>query len=195
MDWLIRWHNKVSLSLAYTLMVVVPGLRSAIPDRPESEWTTIATYGADGLIILLWIVLLVQIVVHIFQLYGDDGYLQKNSPFRVMGDLALLYVLAIYCFAIWFLSIHRGVEGGAFILSNGGELDFLKTIYFSAVTMSTTGYGDITPKTPYAIIAVTAEIIFGYLYTLLLFSTVGGLAGRRNPSAGTSQNPAAPGAS
>jgi hypothetical protein len=195
MAWLIRWHNKVSLYLAYALIVVVPGLRSAIPEfLPESTATTILTYGVDGLIILLWIVLLVQIVAHIFQLYGDDGYLQKNSPFRVMGDLALLYLLAIYCFAIWFSSIHRGVSGGAFNLSNGGQFDFLKAIYFSAVTMSTTGYGDITPTSSYAIIAVTAEIIFGYLYTLLLFSTVGGLAGRRNQAA-AAQNPAAPGSS
>jgi len=55
-------------------------------------------------------------------------------------------------------------------------------IYFSVVTMTTTGYGDISPKSGAARFLVSVQILFGFFYNVLFFSIFAGLAGRRRGS-------------
>ena len=47
------------------------------------------------------------------------------------------------------------------------------------VTLTTTGYGDISPRSGWAKFAVSVQILFGFLYNVLFFSIFAGLAGRR----------------
>jgi hypothetical protein len=44
--------------------------------------------------------------------------------------------------------------------------------------MTTTGYGDISPRSGWAKFAVSVQILFGFLYNVLFFSIFAGLAGR-----------------
>jgi Ion channel len=62
------------------------------------------------------------------------------------------------------------------------ELDLGNALYFSIVSMTTTGYGDIAPKSGWAKLVVCLQILFGYLYNVLFFSIFAGLAGRRRAS-------------
>ena len=41
--------------------------------------------------------------------------------------------------------------------------DFISMIYYSVVTFTTLGFGDITPKTHEAAMWVMAEVILGYV--------------------------------
>ncbi|MBP5078654.1 two pore domain potassium channel family protein [Pseudomonas chlororaphis] len=41
-------------------------------------------------------------------------------------------------------------------------------VYFSIITLTTVGYGDISPSTPIARIFVCAEVLFGILFTALI---------------------------
>ena len=43
------------------------------------------------------------------------------------------------------------------------EFNFLTTFYYSVVTFTTLGFGDIIPKTSLSAMCVTAEVIFGYI--------------------------------
>ncbi len=43
------------------------------------------------------------------------------------------------------------------------EFNFLTTFYYSVVTFTTLGFGDIIPKTTISAMCVTAEVIFGYI--------------------------------
>jgi hypothetical protein len=43
------------------------------------------------------------------------------------------------------------------------EFNFLTTLYYSVVTFTTLGFGDIIPKTSISAMCVTAEVIFGYV--------------------------------
>ncbi len=52
-------------------------------------------------------------------------------------------------------------------------------MYFSVVTMTTTGFGDIVPKSGLAKLVVCVQILFGFLYNVLFFSIFAGLAGRK----------------
>ena len=62
------------------------------------------------------------------------------------------------------------------------ELDLGDALYFSIVSMTTTGYGDISPKSGWAKFIVCLQILFGFLYNVLFFSIFAGLAGRKRSS-------------
>lgn len=61
------------------------------------------------------------------------------------------------------------------------DLKLGEALYFSIVTMTTTGYGDISPKSGFAKFLVSVQIIFGFLYNVLFFSIFASFAGRRRP--------------
>jgi hypothetical protein len=65
-----------------------------------------------------------------------------------------------------------------------GSCDFqgrgVDGLYLSAVTITTTGFGDIHPHTRLAKTYVVIEVMFGYLYALFFFSTIAGRAFRSN---------------
>jgi len=64
------------------------------------------------------------------------------------------------------------------------KLDLGSTVYFSVVTMTTTGYGDILPKSNWARLVVCVQIVFGFFYNILFFSIFAGLAGRKRSDYG-----------
>ena len=51
----------------------------------------------------------------------------------------------------------------------------LNFVYFSFITLTTLGYGDITPLTPYATTASFTEAVFGQLYLAILVARLVGL--------------------
>jgi Ion channel len=59
------------------------------------------------------------------------------------------------------------------------NLNLGDALYFSIVTMTTTGYGDISPKSGWAKFAVSVQILFGFLYNVLFFSIFAGFVGRK----------------
>lgn len=89
-------------------------------------------------------------------------------------------------------SLHELLRPGGFIDGNGlpfdgGEGGFL---YFSLITISTTGYGDILPVTPFARMLASMQAVIGTLYLAVFISTlVSGVGGGRT---GAQANPAEP---
>jgi hypothetical protein len=57
--------------------------------------------------------------------------------------------------------------------------DFRTYLYYSAVTFTTLGFGDVTPKTPLASILVTLEVILGYIMLGGLISILANKLARR----------------
>lgn len=68
---------------------------------------------------------------------------------------------------------------GSFIASSGAPIDWQQMVYFSYVTLTTLGYGDITPVGFYAQSFVSFEAICGTLYTVILLSRLVGLHASR----------------
>lgn len=68
---------------------------------------------------------------------------------------------------------------GSFVTSSGTPIDWQQMVYFSYVTLTTLGYGDITPVGFYAQSFVTFEAIGGTLYTVILLSRLVGLHASR----------------
>ena len=53
--------------------------------------------------------------------------------------------------------------------------DVLYFLYFSFVTMTTLGYGDISPITSYAMTATYLEAVFGQLYLAIMVARLVGM--------------------
>ncbi len=79
--------------------------------------------------------------------------------------------------------IHELLSPGGFVSGNGGSIspDDGSLLYFSLVTLSTLGYGDISPVTPRTRILSALEAVTGTLYLAVFISTlVSGLRGNRS---------------
>lgn len=75
---------------------------------------------------------------------------------------------AVFGLVLW-------LEPGAFIASSGAEVQWQQLLYYSYVTLTTLGYGDIVPVGFYAQAFAAFEAIIGTLYTVILLSRLVGL--------------------
>ena len=69
----------------------------------------------------------------------------QMSPGRAIGRRILFALLALM-----FTSVVVFIDRSGYRDVQGSPLSFLDSVYYSAVTLSTTGYGDITPVSPEA---------------------------------------------
>lgn len=67
------------------------------------------------------------------------------------------------------------LEPGSFAVASGAELGWQQLLYYSYVTLTTLGYGDITPIKFYAQSFAAIEAITGVLYIAILLSRLVGL--------------------
>ncbi|MBD8511955.1 potassium channel family protein [Photobacterium sp. WH77] len=102
----------------------------------------------------------------------------------VMADVVLsatsLYLVIGSGFAAIFALI-EWVAPGSFIVSSGAIINWQQMVYYSYITLTTLGYGDITPVGFYAQAVASLEAVIGVLYTVILLSRLVGLyaSGRR----------------
>ena len=133
---------------------------------------------------LIWFVTLLLSVA-----MAVAGFLRPYSPYLVWASLSLLALLLIFKRHFKQVSIAAGslfalssasvflVYGifGSFILGqefNPPIDDFASSLYFTIVTMSTVGYGEITPRTLEARLFVVSLIIFGIIVFATSITTV-----------------------
>jgi len=88
------------------------------------------------------------------------------------------YFLLVLVWALLFRALETW-SPGAFALAENGD-PFTELLYFSLVTITTLGYGDISPVAPFARISAGLEAAMGTLYIAILIARiVGALAGRK----------------
>jgi hypothetical protein len=98
---------------------------------------------------------------------------------KVTRDLISGAVVVYLLMAIMWTFIYRIIETvhpGSFTLSTTSIYERTRFVYFSLVTITTLGYGDIVPKTSLARSLATLEAVAGQLY---LVTTVAWLVGVR----------------
>lgn len=130
----------------------------------------------------------------------DDS---KNIPLEVLRSLVLLvfFILTVRRLILYILKIEKVTEAvivgavsayllmglsGAVLVNlidliypnsfniNADYHNFYNMIYYSFVTLSTLGYGDIVPQTPQAKSVAMALSIFGQLYLAILMAMLVG---------------------
>ena len=89
------------------------------------------------------------------------------------------YFLLVLVWALLFRALDLW-SPGAFALTADSD-PFTELLYFSLVTITTLGYGDISPVAPFARVSAGLEAAMGTLYIAILIARiVGALAGRRD---------------
>ena len=97
----------------------------------------------------------VTIVSHLF--------MQK----RVTADLIRGAICGYFLIGLMWSFVYALLEAirpGSFYFAHSGEFDLNEMIYFSFVTLCTTGYGDITPVTDQARSLSILEAVMGQMY-------------------------------
>ncbi|MEM9176294.1 MAG: potassium channel family protein [Myxococcota bacterium] len=109
---------------------------------------------------------------------------ERVSSDTIVGGICV-YLLVGLCFTMAFIVLEQ-LEPGAFALADGpGALEDrsrvgTRLLYFSFVTLTTLGYGDITPKSDLAQMFAVSEALIGQLYlTIFVARLVALYVGRR----------------
>jgi hypothetical protein len=88
---------------------------------------------------------------------------------EIIGAL-VKYLGGIISFATIFNGLQKLFHGKAFLISNPSPLPYLDLLYYSLITVTTVGYGDILPIHWVAKVFAMGEILFGLGFVLLLFT-------------------------
>jgi hypothetical protein len=133
------------------------------------EWTThpvlklLIDVNTVGFFLIMGVMVFRQ---HVFQ--SDEANLET-----LLGAVNAYVCLGImYAFAYIFLLQY---DPGAFSGTLIENPTFESTVYLSFVTMTTLGYGDITPQTNFAAILTWTQALVGQLYIALSVARVVGL--------------------
>jgi voltage-gated potassium channel Kch len=88
---------------------------------------------------------------------------------EIIGAIAK-YAGGIISFATIFNGLQKLFAGKAFIISNPSPFPYFDLFYFSLVTITTVGYGDIQAALWVSKVFVAIEILFGLGFAILLFT-------------------------
>jgi hypothetical protein len=136
---------------------------------------------------------LVTVVAMAFVVLAQAFRAGPVNVHRIQGAVAAYLLLGL----AWALSYELValLATGAFAVTGPAEPERHRFIYFSFVTLTTVGYGDVTPVHPVARSLAVAEALTGQLYPAILLARLVSLAtgsgpaspGRGAPQAGPGQ--------
>ena len=136
------------------------------------------------LTVLALMILLGALVATFAELVGN----REPTADSLVGAIFGFFVIAAAC-ALLFGQLEVSYPG-SFRLPEGGDLD-TQMLYFSIITVTTAGYGDITPATSVTQICAALEAALGTLYLAILIGRiVGQLApGPERPASVPTEHP------
>ena len=123
-----------------------------------------AAGGASRFSIALLLILAALVLVQVFR----EGPI---TAYRIQGAI-VVYLLVGFAWAAAYELVYRAWPGG-FQFAQRGASDLRIShglLYYSFVTLTTLGYGDITPVHPAARSLATGEALVGQLYPAILIA-------------------------
>jgi voltage-gated potassium channel len=144
-----------------TLLLAVPAIVAAAlnASASKSPWEAFLLAFAASFLILMTVRLLRKIV--------NDTVVTADTLYGA----ACIYLLIGITWALVYFVISR-LEPGAFYVNATRSADLIggwpSYVYFSFVTLSTVGYGDITPATQLVRSVVILQVITGVFYVAVL---------------------------
>ena len=169
-----RWQFILAIVLA------LPAVAAQMAPSLLGEQGTYIVRMVTSAVVLTY----VAVLISVFLLHQD----------RVSADMILGAINVYLLFALAFMFLHTFVEivkPGAYLyqgeslsvaLKGHPEVDALAfLLYFSVVTLTTLGYGDITPAIPAARMLCSVEAVIGQLFVAVFIARMVSLhIGRRS---------------
>jgi len=91
----------------------------------------------------------------------------------IMGAICVYFFLGLMWAVVF--SLLESLQPGSFRVGQGRAVDVINFVYYSFVTQTTLGYGDITPITAPARSFSLLEAVFGQLYLAVLIARLVGV--------------------
>ncbi len=180
-----RLDTRFGRAFFWLVPVIAVGVANFVAplDAIGHEGRTAWLLGAMAVISL--VVLLASRNVAVFLI--DTGLLFEDF-FEIMAGLvkpAFAFLTFYSMIVILFAALYRMIgyldDSPSFLIDGiGRDPTFLESLYFSLVTVSTVGYGDIVPLTYAARIVVALQIVAGILLLLFGFHALMRHSGRRS---------------
>jgi voltage-gated potassium channel len=142
----------------------------------SAEFPFWAEVGVGVSLILFFLILFVEMIVRIL----GESNVTTDTIARAVSAYLLLGIVWMGLYAV----VHH-LDSEAFVFTNfdlDGDLRnriWRQFLYFSYVTLTTLGYGDITPVSPAAQALVMVECILGPMYMTILVARLVALYDRR----------------
>lgn len=133
---------------------------------------------ATGIFIALFYVFVLAGDVF-FSVFGHEKLEKKRGMIDITSvhemreeiiSALVKYIGGIISFATIYNGLQQLFQGKAFIISHPSPIPYFDLLYFSLVTITTVGYGDIQPGHWVSKIFVGSEILFGVGFALLLIT-------------------------
>ena len=158
------------LAIASALVALVTGFM-AFPSM-QFEEPVVAYLSACGAAYALFI------LIAIVSIGVDVLFRERVTVDCILGGICVYMLLGMFFAFVFGLfaiilpgSFDWGIKGG----SPAGAQTLSDILYFSYSTLTTTGYGDITPAHPFVRMVATSESIVGTLYIAIMISRLVGL--------------------
>lgn len=175
-------HSSFMIVLTvFWMLLVLAGIFTLAKNRQQAvrfsvlpflflicQWLAVFYSGAfvlwsDFLLTVITVlILMVLVLIKVF----EPG---PVTAYRIVGSI-VVYMLAANLWAIVYLFLFHQIEGAfqltpSVFASSSDQAGFM---YFSYITITTTGYGEIVPLHPIARSLVLVEALFGVLYPVVL---------------------------
>lgn len=149
-----RWLVVVAVVL--TVVIAVTGWITVGSNFTGPLWVELVWNAALLMQMLLIVSLLLSFIVESEIVTREVLYAAVAIYFIIAAVFAMIY------------GFIENLTPGAFASSNGAEITWQRLTYFSLVTISTLGYGDIVPIAPAAQSLSAMEATIGTLYIAIL---------------------------
>ena len=164
-------HQKL-----FKLYLSIAGLAFVLEIVNRFAW-----YSPQGIFSLFFIqaIFAIYLGVAVLLILRDILFCQRITADTIRGGICVYFLIAF----VWALlyGIVASFDPQAFSQPLIGRESYSRVIYFSFVTLTTLGYGDIIPVSPLATMLTNLEAIIGQMYPAILISIlVGGYLSERS---------------
>lgn len=164
---LFIWLLPVCIVAALTFLV--PGVKL------ESSGSDIVFLALVAGVSLFVMVISRQICLFLIDtgVLFDHLFVQMSRLGRPAFAFFTLYSFSVIVFAMIDRIMDRVTESSIFLIEGQpGAISFTESLYFSLITMSTVGYGDITPASEALRVVVGIEVMVGIMLFLFGFAEI-----------------------
>lgn len=161
-------RRKKALALVTGIVAFVSGLAAAFPTAPDDVF-----FAA---VIVCVFAYAFFILIAIGSMSHSVFVTDKVDADRIVGSICIYMLIGMF-FAFIFTAVDL-INPASFNFGTTGEPElraFREYLYFSFTTLTTLGYGDMTPQLPFSRLLTSLEAMIGPIYIAIMVARLVGM--------------------